>query len=72
MSFGTGFILVIFIICITIIISLYLMFCADSEVGIFENRGKKYDKQLEELTSEIKEIKEWIKNFIEKDKGQGE
>ena len=67
MSFGTGFVIVTCIICVTILFAFYIFFCAEEHKGVFENRGKKYDYKFDELCSDTKEILNRLNDF-EKEK----
>ncbi|WP_288682234.1 hypothetical protein [uncultured Eubacterium sp.] len=41
----------------TILIGMYIYYCAENKKGIFENPGKNYDYKFTELCSNVRDIK---------------
>ena len=60
-----GGIIMTIIICATVLITVYLYYCAENDAGCFEKlssyRLKDLEEQQEELVKEIQELKEIIK-----------
>lgn len=52
---GFTIVMIILIICTTILIGVYMYYCAENEVKMFAN--PKYDKRISELEKVVKELK---------------
>lgn len=53
---GFTIVMIILIICTTILIGVYMYYCAENEVKMFAN--PKYDKRISELEKVVKELKQ--------------
>lgn len=52
---GITVVLVVFIICATVITGMYICYCNENEVGMFQN--PKYEKRIMELEKQMEELK---------------
>lgn len=46
---------IVLIICITVIIGMYIYYCSENEVGMFQN--PKYKKRITELEKQMEELR---------------
>lgn len=54
---GAGFtvVLIVFIICATILVAMYVYYCGENEIGMFQN--PKHEKRIRELEKQMEELK---------------
>ncbi|MCI8378653.1 MAG: hypothetical protein HFH72_09065 [Lachnospiraceae bacterium] len=52
---GLIVILVFLIICATVLMAMYMYYCSENEVGMFQN--PKYEKWIRELEKQMEELK---------------
>lgn len=55
MGLGLTVVLVVFIICVTILVAMYVYYCSENEIGMFQN--PRYEKRIRELERQMEELK---------------